>query len=181
MNDKNFSTTISVETVPKTAFDAITNVRAWWSQTIQGDTKSLGDVFGIKDISGTLAGLQQDAAARGVDTNLLGMKYDPALGQIESLGKILAYSGASAIAGQTGNALSNKDVENVSQILGDPHDWAMNQQRFLVKLQQVEDYVNGQMQVNSKYLFGQPGAVNPARTPTMPAPAPTGYKILKVE
>ena len=57
--------------------------------------KSLGDVFGVKDIQGTLAGLQQDAAANGVDTNLFGTKYDPALGQIDSLGKILAYSGAS--------------------------------------------------------------------------------------
>ena len=133
--------------------------------------KSLGAVFGVKDIQGTLAGLEQDAAAQGVDTNLFGTKYDPALGQIESLGKILAYSGASTIAGQSGNALSNKDVENISQILGDPRDWAMNQQRFLTKLQQVEDYVNGQMQVNSKYLFGQPGGVTPPPTATVPPPA----------
>lgn len=134
--------------------------------------QSLGRMFGVEDINGTLSSLEQDAAAQGVDTNLFGTKYDPALGQIESLGKILAYSGASTIAGQSGNALSNKDVENISQILGDPRDWAMNQQRFLTKLQQVEDYVNGQMQVNSKYLFGQPGGgVTPPPAATVPPPA----------
>ncbi len=138
--------------------------------------KSLGDVFGIKDIDGTLAGLQQDATARGIDPGVFSPKYDPALGQIESLGKILAYSGASTIAGQTGNGVSNKDVEAISAIIGDPRDWAMNQQRFLTKLQQVEDYVNSQMQVNSKYLFGQPGGAPSAAPAAQPAPgtAPAG-------
>lgn len=127
--------------------------------------QSLGRMFGVEDINGTLSSLEKDAAAQGVDTNLLGGQYDPALGQIESLGKILAYSGANTIAGQTGQALSNKDVENISKILGDPRDWAMNQQRFLTKLDQVEEYVNLQMQVNSKYLFGQPGGTGAAPPP----------------
>ena len=45
MNAPDFNTTILVDKTPKEAFDAITNVRGWWSEEIEGDTDKLNSVF----------------------------------------------------------------------------------------------------------------------------------------
>ena len=45
MNDKNYTTTITVDQTPEEAFAAINNVRGWWSEGIEGGTDKLGDEF----------------------------------------------------------------------------------------------------------------------------------------
>ena len=45
MTDNNYTTTISVDQTPKEAFDAINNVRGWWSEEIGGSTDKLGEEF----------------------------------------------------------------------------------------------------------------------------------------
>jgi len=45
MNNQDFTATISVERTPQEAFDAINNVRGWWSENIEGGTEKLGDEF----------------------------------------------------------------------------------------------------------------------------------------
>ena len=45
MNNQDFTAAISVEKTPEEAFDAINNVRGWWSGEIQGDTDKLGAEF----------------------------------------------------------------------------------------------------------------------------------------
>jgi hypothetical protein len=41
----NFTTAISVAQSPQAAFNAIKNVRGWWSQEVEGSTDKLGDEF----------------------------------------------------------------------------------------------------------------------------------------
>ncbi|MBC7388537.1 MAG: SRPBCC domain-containing protein [Opitutaceae bacterium] len=45
MESKDYTTSILVEQSPATAFKAITNFRAWWSEEIEGKTDQLNETF----------------------------------------------------------------------------------------------------------------------------------------
>lgn len=45
MNNQDLSASIEVNQSPKQAFDAVTNVRGWWSENIEGGTSKLNDEF----------------------------------------------------------------------------------------------------------------------------------------
>jgi hypothetical protein len=45
MESKNFTSTILVDKNPETAFNAIKNFRAWWSEEIEGNTDKLNEEF----------------------------------------------------------------------------------------------------------------------------------------
>ena len=45
MTTQDFTATLLVDATPDQVFDAITNVRGWWSEDIEGRTDTLGAVF----------------------------------------------------------------------------------------------------------------------------------------
>jgi hypothetical protein len=48
MENQNFNTTILVDQTPNDVFKAITNVRGWWSEQIDGNTEKLNDEFNYR-------------------------------------------------------------------------------------------------------------------------------------
>jgi len=45
MSTQDFTTTIEVDQSPQDVFNAVTNVRGWWSEEIEGNTAQLNDEF----------------------------------------------------------------------------------------------------------------------------------------
>ncbi|HEX8334182.1 MAG TPA: SRPBCC domain-containing protein [Segetibacter sp.] len=45
MNNQDFTTAIVVDQTPEEAFNAINNVRGWWSEEIEGSTEQVNDEF----------------------------------------------------------------------------------------------------------------------------------------
>ena len=45
MTLQDYSTTILVDQTPSEVFNAVNNVRGWWSEEVEGETEKLNDVF----------------------------------------------------------------------------------------------------------------------------------------
>jgi hypothetical protein len=48
MSSKNFSTYILVDKSPREAFQAINNVRDWWTENVKGNSQKLNDEFTVQ-------------------------------------------------------------------------------------------------------------------------------------
>src|SRR2546421_5188815 len=48
MDTQDFVTNVTIDAPPAAVFDAINDVRGWWSQEVDGDTDRIGAEFGFR-------------------------------------------------------------------------------------------------------------------------------------
>jgi uncharacterized protein YndB with AHSA1/START domain len=83
--ERNFTTTFQVDRSPQEAFEAITNVRGWWSQGVQGVTDEVGGEFDyrFKDVHRCRIRVTELAPGRKVAWRVLDNYFDFAEDQAE--------------------------------------------------------------------------------------------------
>lgn len=123
--------------------------------------------LGYHGIQDAAAAARQKAIESGVDPGLLSGVFDPKLPALHSAADLLVFSAAQALAGQSGRSVSDKDVKMFKNIVGDPTDVMGNQQKYLSKLDTIEQILDMNQGIVQKNL--RPG--NPAAPPVAPGAA----------
>lgn len=98
-----------------------------------------------------LASAQQQLASNGASPDMLA-RFNPAIPAADTLGPILAYSAASAVANQTGRSVSDKELEMWGRIVGDPQSWLSSAQEIKSRVQLLDATVAYAEQINREAL-----------------------------
>lgn len=136
---------------------------------------NLAQGLGYTGAQDAVANIQREAVANGVDPSMLPglFNFDPDLPSLHTASDLLVYSAASALADQRGRGVSDRDVALFRNIVGDPRDWTGNQEKFLAKLDTLEQILSLNKNVVDQNLRG--GAATAAPAPAAPgagAPPP---------
>lgn len=134
----------------KSAFGAVGAVRSMGQELWQG-------VSSVQELFGGDAGTVAVEARKELNANGLGALvpelYDPDLPTVATLGGLLVYSGASALAGQENRSVSDKDVVAMREIIGDPRGWNESAMSIGVKVKLAADIVKEHRQLAQEYLL----------------------------
>lgn len=115
--------------------------------------------LGYNQVAEAVADVQRRAVANGVNPSLISGMFDPKLPALHTAGNLLIYSAAEALAGQSGRSVSDKDVQLFRSIAGDPHEWMGSQQKYLSKLDTMQQILGLNQQVVQQNL--RPGGSAP--------------------
>jgi hypothetical protein len=136
--------------------------------TVQGLTQAADTLItqmgGKPAFDQLLSQAQQQLASTGASPDILA-KFNKAIPAVDTLGPVLAYSAASAVANQTGRSVSDKEIEMWSKIVGDPQGWLSSAQEVKTRMQLLDATVSYAEQINKQFLAQgiQPGQIDPGQ------------------
>ena len=84
----------------------------------------------------------------------LNQLYDPNITALEKSRTLLAYQAASALGGQSGRSVSDRDVKQWLDQIGDPQSFFMNQDKFISGMKYLKDQINIRKKVLSATTGG---------------------------
>jgi hypothetical protein len=111
------------------------------AQDVNAIAQNLGLVAGGSNVDTELAKAQAFFSQSGVNPAVFG-PYNPDISNIDALSKLMVYQAAQALTQQTGRSVSNVDVENMVQIVGNPKDWTMNPQKFVNRMDMLQSFID---------------------------------------
>lgn len=120
--------------------------------------QGLAEGLGFNNLNQAIARARTELARSDAsDPNLLAglFDFDPGLPKLQTLADLLVFSAASALAGQEGRSVSDRDIKMFKGIVGAPDSFLMNQERYLAKLQTLQDIVEGREAADAKFT-GKP-------------------------
>lgn len=117
--------------------------------------------LGYNGIQDAVNDVRRKAAANGVNPSLLSGAFDPKLPALQTAADLLVFSAAEALAGQSGRGVSDKDVKIIKQVVGDPREWMTSQEKYLSKMDTLEQILNIRQEVVDQNLRGAPGSSMP--------------------
>lgn len=144
-------------------------------QDVNAVAGNIASGLGYTGIQDAAAAARDSAVRSGVDPKLLSGVFDPKLPALHTAADLMVYSAAEALAGQSGRGVSDKDVKMFKTIVGDPTEWAGNQQKYLSKLDTIDQILELNNGVIAKNLrpsnpAGSPAAPGAVASPMSPAP-----------
>lgn len=148
------------------------------AQDVTQVSDGLAKGLGYTGLSDAVADAKQKAIDNGLSPNSLPglFTFDPRLPSLHTASDLLVYQAASALAGQSGRSVSDKDVQMFRGIVGDPRDWLGNQDKYLAKLDTIERILEVYQGVVDHNLRGGPQAPAAAQAApganVPPPPAP---------
>lgn len=125
----------------------------------QGGAEALNNIgllLGNENVGQTIAELRSLAAnsPKLRDKSLVAGLFDPNLPGIRVLSDLLVFKAASALAGQSGRSVSDKDVQMFRRIVGDPRAFLESQASFLAKMDIMERELQAQIALERRALGG---------------------------
>jgi hypothetical protein len=124
---------------------------------------------------------QIKAAENFAKQNNISLDFNPALPRVVRANNMLIMKAAAAIANQSGRNLSDKDVQFVKNIVGDPTSWTEGPKGYSAGLEQLSTIIDDNIKNSSGALqSGQVQLGNPVGTPAAPSAAPTGAPAVNV-
>lgn len=147
------------------------------AQDVTQMAQNLAEGLGYTGLQQAVEAAKAKAIASGVDPQSLPglFNFDPHLPALHTASDLLVYQAASALAGQSGRSVSDRDVKMFSSIVGDPREWFGNQQKYLSKLDTIDQILSlNQGVIDNNLRRGTPSPAAPAAPgaspPNPPAP-----------
>jgi hypothetical protein len=122
------------------AFGALGTVKGV-VQDVNAIAQNIGLVAGGSDVNTELAKAQAFFASSGVSPEVFGA-YNPDISNIDALSRLMVYQAAQALTQQTGRSVSDADVKNMTMIVGDPKSLTMNPDKFVNRMDMLQEFID---------------------------------------
>lgn len=143
-------------------------------QDVNAVAGNMAQGLGYTSLQEAVNNARDKALKNGVSPGLLSGVFDPKLPALHTAADLLTFSAAEALAGQSGRNVSDKDVKMFKSIVGDPNEWFGNQEKFLSKLDTLEQILGMNSEVTSQRLRGTVPAAQAAPGAGTPPSAASG-------
>lgn len=147
-------------------------------QDVNQVADGLAQGLGFHGIDAAIQNARAKAAAAGLNGKIISTLFDPTLPKLRQAYGLLAFTGASALAGQRGQGLSDKDVEHIEKMIGSPESLFESQANLLAGLDGLDNLSSILRNAVQPYAGGGPAGAPATAGATPPAASAGPVKVV---